>query len=74
MKDKETKISISGKGVTDKKIITKQLIINYVNQDMARLLPVTADEKIIDEIQKALDDYERLQVQKIKITKLLEEK
>lgn len=58
-------------GYTDKKIITKQVIINYVEKDEAHLLPITADEKVVNEIQSALYDYERLQVQQEKKDKLL---
>jgi len=37
---------------TDKKAITKQVIID--SKYSARLLPITADEKVIDIIQSAL--------------------
>ena len=40
------------KEATDKNIITKQVVIN--TSTSARLLPITADEKVIDEIQQAL--------------------
>ena len=43
---------------TDKNIITKQVVINTPMS--ARLLPITADEKVIDEIQQALNELERL--------------
>ncbi len=51
---------------TDKNIITKQVVINTPTS--AHLLPITADEKVIDEIQQALDELERLKKQE----KLLE--
>ncbi len=51
---------------TDKNIITKQVVINTPTS--ARLLPITADEKVIDEIQQALNELERLKKQE----KLLE--
>ena len=41
---------------TDKNIITKQVVINTPTS--ARLLPITADEKVIDEIQQALNELE----------------
>ena len=44
------------KGYTDQNIITKQVIINTPTS--SRLIPITADEKSIDEIQKALDELE----------------
>lgn len=50
---------------TDKNIITKQVVINTPTS--AHLLPITADEKVIDEIQQALNELERLK----KIEKLL---
>ena len=43
---------------TDKNIITKQVVINTPTS--AHLLPITADEKVIDEIQQALNELERL--------------
>lgn len=46
---------------TDKNIITKQVVINTPTS--ARLLPITADEKVIDEIQQALNELERLKKQ-----------
>ncbi len=51
---------------TDKNIITKQVVINTPTS--AHLLPITADEKVIDEIQQALNELERLKKQE----KLLE--
>ena len=57
--------SIYGKA-TDKNIITKQVVINTPTS--AHLLPITADEKVIDEIQQALNELERLKKQE----KLLE--
>ena len=51
---------------TDKNIITKQVVINTPTS--ARLLPITADEKVIDQIQQALNELERLKKQE----KLLE--
>ena len=51
---------------TDKNIITKQVVINTPTS--AHLLPITADEKVIDEIQQALNELERLK----KVEKLLE--
>lgn len=47
------------KEATDKNIITKQVVINTPTS--ARLLPITADEKVIDEIQQALTSYEELE-------------
>ncbi|MCK9482095.1 MAG: hypothetical protein M0R38_10105 [Bacteroidia bacterium] len=46
---------------TDKNIITKQVVIN--TSTSAHLLPITADEKVIDEIQQALNELERLKKQ-----------
>ncbi len=46
------------KEATDKNVITKQVVINTPTS--ARLLPITADEKVIDEIQQALDELEEL--------------
>ncbi len=43
---------------TDKNIITKQVVINTPTS--ARLLPITADKKVIDEIQQALNELKRL--------------
>lgn len=57
---------ITHEKATDKNIITKQVVINTPTS--ARLLPITADEKVIDEIQQALNELERLK----KIEKLLE--
>ena len=51
---------------TDKNIITKQVVINTPTS--AHLLPITADEKVIDKIQQALNELERLKKQE----KLLE--
>lgn len=51
---------------TDKNIITKQVVINTPGS--AHLLPITADEKVIDKIQQALNELERLKKQE----KLLE--
>ena len=42
----------------NKNIITKQVVINTPTS--ARLLPITADEKVIDEIQQALTELEEL--------------
>ncbi len=44
---------------TDVNIITKQIVIN--GHMSSHLLPITADEKIIDLIQSKLDKYEQLQ-------------
>ena len=49
---------ITHEKATDKNIITKQVVINTPTS--ARLLPITADEKVIDEIQQALNELERL--------------
>jgi len=49
---------ITHEKATDKNIITKQVVINTPTS--ARLLPITADEKVIDKIQQALDELERL--------------
>ena len=57
---------ITNEKATDKNIITKQVIINTPTS--AHLLPITADEKVIDEIQQALNELERLK----KVEKLLE--
>ena len=57
---------ITHEKATDKNIITKQVVINTPTS--ARLLPITADEKVIDEIQQALNELERLK----KVEKLLE--
>ena len=57
---------ITHEKATDKNIITKQVVINTPTS--ARLLPITADAKVIDEIQQALNELERLK----KIEKLLE--
>jgi hypothetical protein len=46
------------KEATDKNIITKQVVINTPTS--ARLLPITADEKVIDEIQQSLTELEEL--------------
>jgi len=46
------------KKAADKNIITKQVVINTPTS--ARLLPITADEKVIDEIQQALTELEAL--------------
>ena len=43
---------------TDVNIITKQVIINTPTS--AHLLPITADEKVIDKIQQALAELEEL--------------
>lgn len=56
---------------TDKNIITKQVVINTPTS--AHLLPITADEKVIDEIQQALNELERLKKQE-KLLKLYREK
>ena len=56
---------ITHEKATDKNIITKQVVINTPTS--ARLLPITADKKVIDEIQQALNELERLK----KIEKLL---
>ena len=55
---------------TDKNIITKQVVINTPTS--ARLLPITADEKVIDEIQQALNELERLKKQEKLLEKLKE--
>jgi len=52
---------ITHEKATDKNIITKQVVINTPTS--ARLLPITADEKVIDEIQQALNELERLKKQ-----------
>ncbi len=52
---------ITHEEATDKNIITKQVVINTPTS--ARLLPITADEKVIDEIQQALNELERLKKQ-----------
>ena len=57
---------ITHEKATDKNIITKQVVINTPTS--AHLLPITADEKVIDEIQQALNELERLK----KVEKLLE--
>ena len=57
---------ITHEKATDKNIITKQVVINTPTS--ARLLPITADEKVIDEIQQALNELECLKKQE----KLLE--
>ena len=44
---------------TPKNIVTKQLIIN--KHMSSRLIPITADEKLIDEIQQALNRLEVLE-------------
>jgi len=49
---------ITHEKATDKNIITKQVVINTPTS--ARLLPITADKKVIDEIQQALTELERL--------------
>ncbi|MDD4068816.1 MAG: hypothetical protein PHF05_00015 [Candidatus Izemoplasmatales bacterium] len=49
---------ITHEKATDKNIITKQVVINTPTS--ARLLPITADKKVIDEIQQALNELERL--------------
>ena len=49
---------ITHEKATDKNIITKQVVINTPTS--ARLLPITADEKVIDEIQQALNELKRL--------------
>lgn len=46
--------------MTEKHIITKQIVINHVGKFCSHLLPVTADEKVIDKIQLTLDNYEKL--------------
>lgn len=58
---------ITHEEATDKNIITKQVVINTPTS--ARLLPITADEKVIDEIQQALNELERLK----KFEKLLKD-
>jgi hypothetical protein len=55
---------ITHEKATDKNIITKQVVINTPTS--TRLLPITADEKVIDEIQQALNELERLKKQKRK--------
>ena len=57
---------ITHEEATDKNIITKQVVINTPTS--AHLLPITADEKVIDKIQQALNELERLKKQE----KLLE--
>ena len=52
---------ITHEKATDKNIITKQVVINTPTS--AHLLPITADEKVIDEIQQALNELERLKRQ-----------
>ena len=49
---------MTAKEATDKNIITKQVVINTPTS--ARLLPITADEKVIDERQQALTELEEL--------------
>ena len=49
---------ITHEKATDKNIITKQVVINTPTS--ARLLPITADKKVIDEIQQALNELEEL--------------
>ena len=39
------------------KIITKQLVIDLPMKLSTKLIPVTANEKAIDEIQKELDNF-----------------
>lgn len=51
--------------VTDVNIITKQIVIN--EHMKSHLLPITADEKIINTIQTKLDELERLQKKEIPI-------
>ena len=51
-------IKMTPKEATDKSTITKQVVINTPTS--ARLLPITADEKVIDEIQQALTELEEL--------------
>ncbi len=58
---------ITHEKATDKNIITKQVVINTPTSTC--LLPITADEKVIDEIQQFLNEIERLK----KIEKSLEE-
>ena len=48
---------------TDVKIITKQVVIN--TSTSTRLIPITADEKCIDEIQRALNKLEELKCSKV---------
>jgi len=55
---------------TDKNIITKQVVINTLTS--ARLLPITADEKVIDEIQQALNELERLKKKDKRLLELTE--
>ena len=55
---------------TDKNIITKQVVINTPTS--AHLLPITADEKVIDEIQQALNELERLKKQEKLLSKIKE--
>ena len=61
---------ITHEKATDKNIITKQVVINTPTS--ARLLPITADEKVIDEIQQALNELERLKKQEKLLEKLAE--
>ena len=49
---------ITHEKATDKNIITKQVVINTPTS--AHLLPITADKKVIDEIQQALNELKRL--------------
>ena len=55
---------------TDKNIITKQVVINTPTS--AHVLPITADEKVINEIQQALNELERLKKQEKLLNKIKE--